>query len=302
MTENTCATFTESRNSIQLLPCTDTSQFCNAAESLENPWKNVTCGPPPVAEKYPGDKCGKSSECLSQDCSSGTCVGTKIDGDCKLNEDCDLGLYCGLVNNTCVPLETTGDCFIDYDCGLTSGCNLTAEVRGTCVPYFSLADGESVACSGSGLNLLCSSGFCNNTHSHLGFCTTAPQSVGQFPTQCGTDEDCTDKTGEFHSKCVCGLNPFGIQYCLPMVGDPQGQAYLAAMKTVLTHTNLGEVCQTTRRFSDDCWQNLARADSLFDPDKTYVAAYNYTNYADYINNKDCVKATLTATFWDKASK
>ena len=126
--------------------------------------------------------------------------------------------------------------------------------------------------------------------------STVPRSL---PMTCTHFGQCTGKNIQgqsFTSSCTCGYNPSGSSYCNPFIGDAPGISFLnATMKFFAKNGPIGQ-CQTTRRFSKDCWDLVAKSMGV-NPNVWYSQFLNYTYFPYLQNNDECVKAVYTAPFW-----
>jgi hypothetical protein len=305
-TQNTCITFYESNNNFLINPCNSTSQYsyCDYTKSNNNKWRNITCGVvpnPPV--KYPGDTCANSSECILGNCSNGFCAGISLGNACTSSDLCDVGLYCKSVNYifTCQPLIAAyqSGCGSDYDCVPNSGCNYnSAGPPGVCVPYYSLSLNSEVPCSASNLNMLCSTATCYYTGGYTGTCALPPKSSSPLPVSCTLNGQCsgTNQNGQsFQGTCTCGYNNQGSSYCTPFIGDSPGQSYTSITSAYLKSPFILN-CQTTRRFSEDCFNLVSKALNI-NQNLWYIAYLNFTLYPYLVANDACVKSVYTNSYW-----
>jgi hypothetical protein len=305
----TCLTFVEGVNGFAINPCNTSSTFpyCDYTKSQNNKWRNVTCGPvPSPALLYPGDPCTNGQQCISGSCSNFTCRGVRAGGICVSSQDCIVGYYCvssGYIF-TCQPLIQAYQygCGSDFDCVNNCGCNFgSSGPPGQCIPYFSLGYGQSVPCSSSSLSYLCASGACYYQNSgYVGVCTPTPRSIASLPTSCTFSGQCTgtNRLGySFQGTCTCGFNPSATSYCTPFLGDPAGVTYLNTMFQYFTQNPNINSCQTTRRFSPDCF-SLGSQGLNYNYNKVYQDYLYFTLYPYLINNDPCVKATYTFTYWN----
>ena len=305
----TCLTFTEATNGYAINPCDPDSQdpYCDFRRAERNKWRNVTCGPAPSAPlKHPGDPCQYGDECYSGSCLNGFCRGIAEGQSCRSSEECNVGLYCESLNYlfTCQPLIYTGSsgCGSDYDCVNSAGCNYGANgPPGVCVTYYTLPLGSQVACSVDGLSNLCGSGACyNGGNGLLGICVPPPVSSSPLPTLCTVGGQCTgrNQVGQsFVGTCVCGYNGNGSSYCKPFIGDAPGINYLTATISFLAPAGPIGLCQTTRRFSQDCFDLVAQ--NIGQDPRIWYSQYLYFTYYPYlVDNDECVKATYTNEYCD----
>ena len=304
----TCITFTEAVNGFAINPCEPTSQdpYCDFTKAQNNKWRNVTCGPAPSsALKYPGDPCVYGDECLLDSCINDFCKGYNEGQSCTSSEQCNVGLYCASNNFifTCQPLLQPYQygCGSDYDCVNYCGCSYNSTgPPGQCIPYYSAAIGTSVPCTNTGVTNLCTTGACYYPgQGFYGTCTQAPASINPIPTQCTVNGQCTGKNSigqNFRGTCTCGYNSNGTSYCSLFTGDAPGQAYLTTMQKFFAKSGPIGSCQTTRRFSKDCY-NLVSGALGINPNIWYSQMLNFTMFPYLINNDDCVKSVYTSGFW-----
>ena len=307
--EGTCITYTQAVNQFQINPCPVDSVFpyCDYTKAENNKWRNITCGPNPSAPiLYPGDPCTVGDQCLSGTCTNEVCQGVPQGATCNSSEQCNVGLFCSSTNFafTCQPLIAMYEsgCGSDFDCINTCGCRFNFNgPPGMCYPYYSLALGSSVPCPKSGISNLCQTGTCYNpgTGGFLGTCTTSAVSMLPLGTPCTYNGQCTgnNTNGQtFYGTCTCGYNPTGSSYCTPFYGDHPGINYLNAIMQFFAKNGPIGQCQTTRRFSKDCFDLVARSTGL-NPNIWYSQYLNFTYYPFLINNDDCVKNVYTSAFW-----
>ncbi len=85
---------------------------------------------------FPGGKCSKNSECLSERCKEGKCVGGELGEECKSNSDCVFGLSC--IGNICSePKPKNTLCETSLECQMPLRC-----YKGKCTELFSVDNGE----------------------------------------------------------------------------------------------------------------------------------------------------------------
>jgi hypothetical protein len=298
-----CVAYISSNDTYLLKPCNATSAatFCDPESTT-----NVTCtlAPPPLVSDnlFPGEICKTGDDCFYiKTCNADNrCAGLPVGATCIRHGVCNPGLRCDYNTNTCKQQIDTNDkgCQTDQDCNNGAGCNITT-TGGVCIPYFSVDVGEVVSNCDEHYEIsdFCETGWCLKTgfFSDTGLCITAPVSLNVPPHVCTTDSDCTGTTGQstFSGSCQCGYNPEGAAYCSTFPGDPPGLAYIDALKYFITSGAL-EVCNTDRRFSEDCWK-VSNGTSYY----TMVAALQYfDNYPLYVDNSECIKQTYTRKYWD----
>ena len=89
-----------------------------------------------IEERLPGIYCTENSQCKSGICEDKKCKGASYSNECKVDGDCDPGLYCE--EGKCKYLLSEGQqCNTDFECDSNSGC-----FNGKCTRYLSLKDGE----------------------------------------------------------------------------------------------------------------------------------------------------------------
>ena len=291
-----CAVFNQGNNTYELATCAG-GNVCGVA-SLNV--ANVTCSAPPVptAYLYPGDNCTAAAQCISGTCTGGLCVGVQVGKPCTDSSVCGINLYCSnFVCATLIQANSVSACYADSDCVLTAGCNMANNMAGTCTSYFSLKNGAAVYCPTSGWQPLCQSNMCaHKTGLTVGQCVAAATSVSALPMQCHSDSDCIDSTGVYTSKCVCGYNPTGTKYCTLFPGDVPFANYTRQVQSVITNTNSGNVCQTTRRFEADCIMNIQRQTNS-DQSQLLSAFYYATMFPQLQRNDPCVQSLFTNEYW-----
>jgi hypothetical protein len=97
----------------------------------------------------PGRICESNYECLSFNCTAGTCKGASSGTSCAAHEECDIGLGCIPLSSwpyttTCNALSGSGNtCTTHYDCDTASLCWYATRAdfysaTKTCIAMFSL--------------------------------------------------------------------------------------------------------------------------------------------------------------------
>ena len=305
--KDVCITYIGGTNTFGLKECPG-DNYCNSELAEANKWLNVTCeGQKPIEKHFPGESCESSDDCKYGNCQLGECQGVAEGKNCTLNEECNPGLYCDLdpssiyFNTVCQKLKGVGEkCNYEYECVAYATCNTTEpRVPGTCIKYFSVENQGVVPCPVPGFNYMCQSGTCYSLEgSSVGKCVPAPK-YEEFPKKCITSNDCAITNVEndkFTGDCQCGYNPGGNSYCMPFLGDEVGKHFLGNVTLYLNSSSMS-TCQTTRRHSLTCAQQVA--DELgINSTYIYLSSLNYTNFAKYIDNDDCVKSIFTSDYWD----
>lgn len=72
---------------------------------------NSTCADIKENTRYPGDYCTKETQCISEICKNGACVGRIENDPCTNIYDCNPGLFCNTTAQTCKPqVQDGGEC------------------------------------------------------------------------------------------------------------------------------------------------------------------------------------------------
>jgi hypothetical protein len=99
----------------------------------------------------------------------------------------------------------------------------------------------------------------------------------------------------FPGTCECGYNAQGFAYCQLFDGDPVATQLRDVLKTI-TAKMRPAVCNTARRWQDDCLQK--GSSSIF---QTFSLLRTYVSLYPKLQGNDlCVKRVLTAAYWDYA--
>jgi hypothetical protein len=261
--------------------CSSATQFCNTTTG--------NCEAIQPSSHYPGELC--SSTCAYGSCSSGKCVGRTYNQACTDSYQCNPGLYCKTVCT--YQLKAGSVCSKDEECANSYFCNLDAgSTTGHCVQFGSLDIGARASdCkldSGTmGISIMCKSGACAIDSMK---CVAAGVSFRAAPNPCKADSDCTGtfNNESVYSSCKCGMNPTGLSYCAPFLGDSQGLSYLNVTKLALIASE--NKCNTKRRLEDDCY----RAINHYYQVATARSDYKYYPYT--VNAPDCVRQVYSTYF------
>jgi hypothetical protein len=138
-----------------------------------------------------------------------------------------------------------------------------------------------------GISIMCKSGACAIDSMK---CVAAGVSFRAAPNPCKADSDCTGtfNNESVYSSCKCGMNPTGLSYCAPFLGDSQGLSYLNVTKLALIASE--NKCNTKRRLEDDCY----RAINYYYLVATARSDYKYYPYT--VNAPDCVRQVYSTYF------
>lgn len=221
--------------------------------------------------KLDGETCQFDSECRSELCIRGNCVGLPFGSVCEFIDDCASELACraeSLVSSTCSYLKNPGEqCDNSDDCTNDSLCYLN-----TCSKYFSIATGSYIGNSNS---LLCETGY-----EEHGYCAEAPKNQ-QDPNQpCQSSIDCQlDRSN--YGTCICGFNQHGKSYCSSAPGDPE---FLDFKEALLKVTKINSKCHSSIAFSERC-PDLTRTNEI----GTFLNSYYLYVYRPLIiDAPDCI--------------
>lgn len=142
----------------------------------------------------PYDSCKKDSDCVSQFCDKGRCIGKLANEACKSHADCGVDLYCNKFGVCARQEEFDQPCTEDYMCVNNCLCN-----NNKCAFYYTFAIGTEATNPQA-----CESGYIENGKCQAGLRTKNP---GQ---PCSTDKDCMfiDSEGKVkkYGNCTCGFN------------------------------------------------------------------------------------------------
>lgn len=229
-------------------------------DNQQCPFQNIDASPQLNCENktvhdtyflFPGAPCKNFTDCDSQNCTEGVCVGTPVNEHCSNNKECSYGNTCRM-NTTanvtqCLPQLTEGSCTKDTDCVNTMGC-----WNGTCTNYFSLSDNTTVDTPAEYAPL----SFCRSGWDYKGVCSSW-KNVGGPEVTCNDTVDCvyTDSFGQnitLPEKCLCGYNPTGTKHCEIGSAEANYTRYVDKLKTLLINTTW---CHTEERGSQ-CNYNL----------------------------------------------
>lgn len=90
---------------------------------------------PQNLQSYPGGKCEKDKDCITNKCSDNICQGTEAGGKCGKNSECYFGLAC--ISGTCTAQVSKGlPCNSESECINNLACH-----KGRCTEFFTLIDG-----------------------------------------------------------------------------------------------------------------------------------------------------------------
>lgn len=286
--DSTCVFYYE--NTYYVQPC--------SPELVCSEWdgSNSTCVEPPSMPPelaYPGEPCKTAKDCAYGLCSNATCAGLSIEEKCKITEECDVGLFC--YNNQCVKLRdwTYHTCNSDFDCKNNFGCNTIRTGIAKCVEYAWKTKGEHIQNCKNYESISCDSGNClaPGGFGH-GVCVDSIKST-YIGNECEEDSDCIGEMNGYFilSKCECGYNLHGKQYCQPFLGDYYGSKYWELFREYV-RGDIIHTCHTNRRFSSECMRKWEHYE---------LYKYYYLTHKMYPliqENDECVKSLFTSEYWD----
>lgn len=288
-----CVMYVKANNTYLLQECKST-EVCIATIDIQS---NVTCIPaiPSSPPKFPGSPCQTVSDCpyLNQ-CVNNVCHGGTQGAPCTVESTCDVGFVCyrpGSQAYCNAQLNFGAHCngYIDDTlCRNDAVCGLF-----TCVPWFSLSDGQYTTSAYA--ELACKSGFYVplTGRSDIVMCAPAPKSpVGQLPQQCTPGSMCQSQDGRYSLPCQCGYNANGLAYCPLFPGDDVYRNYIDLLQqysTGLASCAFIAIGEMQCGASTQLWNavNLAHAT---------VSYWGQTE-----GNDDCVKAIFTQAYWNETT-
>jgi hypothetical protein len=157
----------------------------------------------------PGEYCDVDTNCSSKVCQNTTCVGKPENNPCKIDAECNVGLYC--FNNACTKTVTLGGA-----CSDTKKCEIGSVCANAVCKKMMYFENEQAAPFPS----LCKSYFMKN-----GLCKDAPKSQnlksGDTGGDCPEDGLCkyASSNETYTEPCVCGMQTLGGQICRMGEGD-----------------------------------------------------------------------------------
>lgn len=235
---------------------------------------------------YPNEPCFYDNNCISGlKCLNSTCQGKAANQVCTSSGQCEAGLWCeGGFCVTQIPKDHSG-CTTDFDCANNLGCNY-----GVCLPYFSLAAGQSVEFCEDNHSLMCKYWGCADST-----CLGKLKSADSYPILCAHDDDCASEKVDgvtYYSPCTCGYNKESLSYCQLFPGDGPAKDYTDALKDYIDGTAIFN-CNTERRFDLECYKYHYRM-HYYDILTYYRTKYEL--YPQIQGNDDCVREVYTLEY------
>lgn len=297
-TEETCLYYSELDDTYYARSC-DIGKICTPKDkSLQS---NYTCvlNPAPAAPAYPGEACSESSDCNTNNCVNGICIGKQLNQPCESDGDCAPGLHCDDVTKKCIKLlglQTA--CIRDAQCDYSYYCQIKpGSSAGQCAEYFDISDDEEVdSCiSPSEFDYKCKSGSCGAVNNGVYKCYSKYRRT--YPTlDCTSDFDCIVPNTPYTSTCNCGYSRTGTAYCKTLVGDDPYVNFNKYYKNWLS-SGKAKDCNTMRRGELSCmskhWDvesynalaffyfQIQYWDNIKDADEEVIKTF----YPDYLNAK-----------------
>ncbi|CAD8090466.1 unnamed protein product [Paramecium primaurelia] len=272
---NVCVNVSEYRGKVhELTPCSD-DKICLWQDAVFQ--KPVYCTDKPTKDKIlPGEGCSGDSDCLSNSCKSGVCLGLKLNQQCAGHQYCDVGYYCDTYCKQQVQFEQS--CQNDYQCTNNCVCNL-----GKCAYYYSLENNIKADNPKA-----CYYGYINPNN---GTCQNGPHSLTKSKP-CETDTDCilldSDQKLYGYSECQCGFNAGGFSYCSLAEGDPE---YLKILELFQWLLQVNQYCHTILRYGPCSSLYL---DEYIDYQK---AVKFYELQSQIMFNDECIQKIYTDEYW-----
>jgi hypothetical protein len=208
-----------------------------------------------------GDTCMNNTDCISNNCTGGACVGAMMGQTCQtlgFNGGCAWGLICGMSNNTKMCMNTTAigaNCTANA-CAFGSACS-----NGTCMAYYTVGAGGNCAAN----PLLCDEDYICATN---GTCVSTATSL----TSCSSNTDC--QSGQF---CVCSQYT-GDNYC--------------SLTQLAIVNNMVNPCTEEDSDLNSC---LISSECASAGDAPNSCCYNQC-YSDFKHSQSCGCDTATDTF------
>lgn len=256
--------------------------------------------------RYPGDTCANDEQCFHQsNCTDGVCNGRPSGETCYQRGECDVDLYCNNENSKCeADLKTGASCVS----GQFDGCEFHNDCfEGKCVRYYSLDYGTVVSMSE---RKLCKSNFVfmNNVTSKYE-CSHNPQYLGgddysrDEPSQsCEFEIPPNNASGsptKIKRDAYPGFNQDGKYYCDKGGRESKLQGWLEKIRT---HYSIDWKCHLMsagrhcKVITDDKKGYVYYLETVFNKEA------ETSSWANYANNADCVKQTVTNEYWDNLKK
>lgn len=298
-TDETCVYYDTDAKINYIEPC-DSGYEC-----VGNLGGNFTCSVETTEKAYPGELCSQASDCDSNVCTAGFCIGKAIDQACSDDEDCAPGSYCATEStNLCSTLKPTGSaCLRDEECAYGDFCKINpGSEAGKCTAYFSTASGTAInECRSEYIDWQCSTAFCviitdSETKVSTNECSEI-YTVEKPSTPCTSDDDCSatnsDKSDSINTTCKCGYSEAAHAYCEILPGNDAYSSYIRYAKLWFASGN-EKNCNTSRR------GNLACAEAHWDSENFYTLQYYALKtqlWAEIHDVKTCVQEAFLSEYW-----
>ena len=271
-----CVAFSKEQNSYLIEPCPNGAPAnCNIMDISY--YNNVTCKAPQKKVGLPGDACEHASDCAPKnDCVNNRCKGLGIGAVCVLNEECDIGTFCGSMK--CIKTSQIGE-----KCSHTMLCDPYATcVKGICTLKYSLPNGTNLTSTEE--VSACKSSYCSKPEGYLQ-CFGGRMLLGYTgqPRMKPFTQNCyyIDEEGEIETTfSECTLSTDGQSVCPPGFGDVTDKFNILAQYAHAKpscHVSSGFFCQRAYETHKKKYINAR------------IAEIDIDHYETYINNPDCLK-------------
>ena len=212
-TNDKCIYIDEEKMEVYLYGCKE-NEYCNLI--------TTTCESLNDVKNFPGEICKGDSNCYSNNCTKGHCIGKKNGEECYGDIDCDAGLFCKTSSKNTSPIKicapvisTEGDPCDSKNDAIKCSPNLVCN-NGTCVKHGSVPvgheiDGSEFACAT--LNATVENG--------TKICSEGLKLGRSTYKSCPASGNCPYKLdGKLEEQpCNCTLDGSGLSYCFPKLGD-----------------------------------------------------------------------------------
>lgn len=186
-----------SKEGMNMSTCNERDLTCRLPSGMEQ--EGFCVKKTSLPSLLPGEYCENSAQCLHGGrCEDSTCKGKKADESCKIDEECDVEMYCG--SGKCKPANET-DCGGDVKCVSNRLC-----YEGKCHLMGQLKDGADSEVPG-----LCKSYYVLDKK-----CAPGPRLT--HGRECPKDGLCK-YSDDSKQLCVCGKTPTGNKFCPPGKGE-----------------------------------------------------------------------------------
>ena len=193
---------------------------------------------PATTRHIEGEVCSISSECLSQNCTNGTCQATPDGNVCKSHGDCGKHSYCDRKSNTCQRLlEAEVECNDNYQCGFGYVCGkLALNENRRCLQMMSQPNGQWVS----------DDDLCESREEENNLCADRITGVTNGVKPCDSDRDCSEQTvvlgrviEKDEGECECSYA--GNKYCELGTDSEQWKQYVTTFRDTVAKYKEGTI-------------------------------------------------------------